>query len=204
MFLVPLKTLLTDAMKVTFDEDYPVAQFQNLKVSIEFPIERTDFPSIWVDFEMAGQLQNAGVAHQELAVGNTTVGTLSRWRFQGYAVFTIFAFTSLERDLLFDEVLKVLAFGKEVSATAVFRNYIENNDLIACNFDFDQVAMGQMSTTPGTPWGTDELMYEVSVRMECLGEFVSDGLQIIKVPLSKITVLPVEAPGAPPGGVVWR
>jgi hypothetical protein len=191
-------------MKVTFDDDYPAVQFQNLKVSIEFPIDRTDYPSVWVDFEMAGQLQNIGVAHQEMAIGSTTVGIIGRWRFQGYAVFTILALTSLERDLLFDEVLKVMAFGKEVAATAEFRNYIEANDLIACNFDFDQVAMGPPTATAGTPWGTDEMVYGVDVRMECVGEFVSDGLQIVKVPISKVVVIPEEAPAGPPSGVNWR
>lgn len=191
-------------MKVTFDEDYPVTQFRNVKVSIEFPIAKTDYPSIWVDFEPTPQLQNAGVAHQEVAVGLDTIGLISRWRFQGYAVFTIMALTSLERDLLFDEVLKVLAFGKEVSATAEFRNYIESNNLIACNFDFDQVAMGTPTATPGTPWGTDELIYGIDVRMECLGEFVSDGAQIVKALISKITTYPEEAPAGPPTGIVWR
>jgi hypothetical protein len=193
MYLVPLKTLLVEAMKVTFDGDYIVEDFRDLAVSIEYPVAEESYPGVWVDFQSTGQLEIAGVDHREYAepaglTGNTR--RYSRWKFQGYALFTIVALTSLERDRLFDEMVRVMAFGREAAQTSEFRNTIEDNDLIACNFDFDQIGVQGTNSSPGTPWGTDEIIYETTVSMECLGEFVSDGSTGTLVPLSTLRVVP--------------
>jgi hypothetical protein len=190
VFIAPLKTLLTEAVLMTFDGDYPTADFRNIKASIEYPEKKQDYPSIWVDFDPTGELEIVGVAHYELTEpdedGNRH--SYTRWRFQGYATYTVVAMTSLERDRLFDEVIKVMAFGKEQAATSEFRTYIEDNEFIAVNFDFDQIGIRGFTATPGTPWGTDEVIYEATVAMECVGEFVSDGSTQALAPLSAIQV----------------
>lgn len=190
MFLAPLKTLLVEAAKVTFDADYPEADFRNLLVSIEYPDREEAYPSFWVDFDPTGELEIVGVDHHEFtdpsAQGN--VRRFTRWRFQGYATYTVVAFTSLERDRLVDEFIRVVAFGRESAQTSEFRSTIENNEFIAANFDFDQVAIRGMTATPGTPWGTNEVIYEATLAMECVGEFVSDGTSQTLAPLSRVEV----------------
>jgi hypothetical protein len=84
-------------------------------------------------------------------------------------------------------MVRVMAFGDhEGGPTAHFRRIIENNNLIAANIDFDQIGIGSFAAVPGTPWGTDEIVYEGGVTMEVLGEFVSDSTASTLVPLSEI------------------
>lgn len=214
MFITNLKTTLVEALKLTFDEAYVEDDFRNLRVSIEYPNERQDYPGIWVDFDIEGELQNMGVDHREYVTVDEEEGTsrrAMRWRFQGYASFTIVALTSFERDRLFDEVIRIMAFGTESEATSRFRSYIEDNEFLAMNIDFDQIGVSGSSSLPGTPWQTDEVIYEVTIRMECLGEFVSDAASAVLVPLSKVVTYPYTedvdpipagavAPRAAPGG----
>lgn len=193
MFITNLKTTLVEAMKRTFDAEYVEDDFRNLHVSIEYPMDRQNYPGIWVDFDAEGQLENVGIDHREFATESEAEGTtrrVMRWRFQGYASFTIVALTSFERDRLFDEVVRIMAFGPESEQTAEFRRFIEDNEFLALNIDFDQIGVAGSSSLPGTPWGTDEVIYEVTVRMECLGEFVSDASSATLVPLGAIVTYP--------------
>lgn len=189
MYLTHLKAMLVQALKETFDQEYPVADFRDIRCSIEYPLEPQDYPGIWVDYDDTKPLQTAGVDHLETKIEGSTISRYRRWKFAGYASYTIVALTSLERDRLFDEVVRVLAFGDRAAPTLRFRQYVENNELIAANFDFDQVETRGNAAVPGTPWGTDEIIYERTINMEVIGEFVSDAETGLLVPLSAIHVL---------------
>jgi len=191
MFLTELKTVLTEAMKRTFDSDFPEADFRNLRVGIEFPIDQQDYPGIWVDFSPTTELEVVGVDHREFAVNEEGIARpYTRWKYGGMASYTCVALTSFERDRLFDEMVRVMAFGKEETPTSEFRAYIESNEFIGVNFDFDQITVGGFAASPGTPWGTDDMIYEATIQMECIGEFVSDGATGTLIPLSAITITP--------------
>lgn len=181
MFLKETVTILTKGIRDTFNENYPEEDFRNIYVSHEYPIERQNYPGVWVDFRPTGALKSAGVKHQEFGEvtdPDTEVSTLfrqKRWRFTGYAEFTIASLTSLERARLFDEMVKIVAFGKVDDTTrGTFRNLVEDNGLIAISGDFDALEQSGFAATPGTPWGTDDIIYEATLRMQVVGEFVSD------------------------------
>ena len=180
--------MLVEAFKVTFDADYPEAAFRGLPVSLEYPIQPADYPGIWVGYEDTQPLQVVGIGHTEIEVEGTTVSRYRRWKFAGYATYTISALSSLERDRLYDEVVKVLAFGLGIPAARQFRQYVESNPLIAANFDFDQIETRGEAAMPGTPWGTDEIIYERTLNMEVIGEFVSDAETGLLVALSRIQI----------------
>jgi hypothetical protein len=177
-------------MRQTLDNEYIEADFRNTKVGIDFPVEREDYPAVWVDFTPTAQLERAGISHIEIAEGDDGMRQYTRWRFQGTASYTAIALTSLERDRLFDELVRIMAFGQESIPTSQFRAYIEDNEFIAINFNFDQVGVAGFAATPGTPWQTDEVMYEATIQMNAIGEFVSDLLTGTLVPLSKVIVYP--------------
>ena len=177
MFLTEAKSTVTQALKNVFDAGYPVPQFQDLHIDIEYPNDITDYPGIWVDMEIVGNLTKAGIDEfAEVALDSVTndAYALYKWRYQGYSTFTIAALHSLERDRLFDEVVRVFAFSNSNFQVQQFRSFIENNPLIAMNMDFDNIAVRGMSAAPGTPWGTNDVIYEVTLAMETVGEFVSD------------------------------
>lgn len=200
MYIAPLKTLLVEAIKGTFDSVYPVAKFRSINTSLEYPVDVQDYPSLWIDYEDTQPLQRAGVAHVEVKnpLTGSTVAPFTRWRFQGYVSVTTVALTSLERDELFDEVVRVVAFGNEDTIVGRFKERIANNDLIAANLQLDKIDVRGSAAAPGTPWGTDELIYERSLNLEIIGEFVPDPSTGTLVPLSRIEVIANEfLPGDP-------
>lgn len=200
MYVAPLKTLLVEAIQGTFDSVYPEAKFRSIHASLEYPVDAQNYPSLWIDYEDTQPLMRAGVAHVETKspVNGTTVNPFTRWRFQGYVSVTTVALTSLERDELFDEVVRVVAFGNEDTIIGRFKDRIANNDLIAANLQTDKIDVRGSAAAPGTPWGTDELIYERSLNLEIIGEFVPDPNTGTLVPLSRIEVIANEfLPGDP-------
>lgn len=188
MFMTHLKTSLVKAATAVFDADYPEPQFQTLHVSIEYPIDRQNYPGIWVDFDITQPLRIAGIGHRE-EVEDTTTGNfreVMRWRFAGIATFTLVALSSFERDRLFDEMVKVIAFAEIDDERAAFRVAIEENPYVASSGKFDEIPVGGFTTAPGTPWGTDDFIYEATIRLEMIGEFVSNPSTAELVPLSEI------------------
>ena len=195
MYLVKLKTLLVKALTTTFDAAYPVEAYRGLYASLDYPIDKAGYPGIWVDWEGAS-LQNAGVGHTETVDGRR----VKRWRFSGTTTFTIVALSSLERDGLYDEMVKVIAFGQLYHATNPFRQTIHENDYLGISFDWDNIHPRGESSIPGTPWDTDDVIYEVTIGLDTIGEFVSEPDDATLVPLSAVAVYPYRLGTTPPGG----
>lgn len=143
-----------------------------------------DYPSIWIDYEPTTALQTAGIGHTEDAIDGGAFNRGFRWRFQGSATFTVVAFTSFERDRLFDAMVRTIAFSEQVDDLNAFRKGIDENPYIGFNINFDQIEQRGFGAGQGTPWGTDDMIYEATIAVGLLGEFVAtaDG-----------TLLPLEA-----------
>ncbi len=201
MYRVPLKSLLVYALKQVFDSEFPQQDFRKANIGIEYPVDKQEYPGIWVDFSETAPLRQAGVAHVEQVINGNSVRTGTRFRFEGTASFTIVAMTSLERDRFYDEVIRVFAFGDEDSATSQFRQVLEDNDLIAVNARFDEIEVGGNASAPGTPWGTDEIIYETTVSLDLVGEFVADPVARTLIALSQIIVTPFADLTTPTGPV---
>lgn len=187
-YIRTLKTALVKSIQTMFGADYPDPRLQNLHVSIEYPIKQQEYPSVWVNFD-DNILTNAGIGHYEVADDGSYV---LRWRFQGVASFTVVAFTSLERDRIYDEMVKNIAFTRIIHAGSEdsneFRKAVENNPYIAINMNLDEIEPQGDNAAPGTPWQTDEIIYEKSLGIEVLGEFVSSLDTGSLVKLSSISI----------------
>lgn len=211
-YITPTKTMLVEAVQAAFDDVYPVAQFRGVRVSIEYPADKQAWPGVWIDYEDTADLQVAGVSHVEHTdpVTGFTVGPFTRWRFTGSASFTVVALTSLERDRLYDELVATIAFGRFDEIRGRFRAFIESNPLVIADINYDQVGSGGAAASPGTPWGTDEIVYERTFTLELIGEFVPDPAVSTLVPLSRIQVdfpdpsLPDGAPLIGASGDGWH
>lgn len=189
MYLVPLKTLLVKAMRRVFDSEHPQPDFRAVNVGIEYPVERQNYPAIWVDYTDTADLEQAGVGHKEQKTFAGGTAEFTRFLFEGAATFTIATLSSLERDRLFDEMVRVLAFGAEDLATSQFRAYIEDNEFLAVNGKFDKLGVGGNAAAPGTPWGTDEIIYERTITLDLKGECVADPVSGNLLPLSGFEII---------------
>ena len=171
-YLTVLKTALVEGIKVVFDQDYPEPDFRGIHASIEYPVEQTDYPVIWVDYSDTAALQIAGIHHREkgpVSADGTSQRIFTRWKFTGYASFTVVALTSLERDRLYDEIVRVMAFGQVVDNVSDFRPYVTINDVLELNFDFDTFTVGVNAsalTQLGGPSDTDS---ERTIHMAASG-----------------------------------
>ncbi len=199
MYIEPLKTLLSEALQLTFDDQYPVTEFRGVHISLEYPVDAQNYPSLWIDYDDTQPVLRAGIAHLEYVDPNddeTPVAPFTRWRFQGYVSITVVALTSLERDRLYDQLVRVVAFSNEDGVVGRFKNTIASNDLIAATLNTDKIEARGSAAAPGTPWGTDELMYERTMNLELIGEFVPDPATGTLINLSRIiTIADEELPG---------
>lgn len=213
MFVAEAVTMLVKGFRDTFHAGYPEPDFRELHVSHEYPIERQDYPGVWVDMNITS-LRTAGLDHREQLWVEASEGfaagyrEVQRYRFTGMVQYTVATLTSLERARLFDEAVKVLAFSGIDPTRSTFRSAIEDNPLIALSMDFDDIATGGFAATPGTPWGTNDIIYEATLSQDIAGEFVSDPAGDALVPLAGVEVLPYregepvpEGAGTPGGWV---
>lgn len=178
MFLYQLKTALTLALRQVFTATYPVADFANLPVTIEFPYTEQEYPGVWVTWEPVGAISRGGIDNYQMTPWAPTdlasnPNDLFRYRFSGNSLFTVGALTSLQRDRLHDELLRVFLVSTDPSVES-FRQYVEDNPYIAMQMDFDNVNVRGMSENPGTPWGTNDFIYECTLAIETYGEFIAD------------------------------
>lgn len=174
MYIVPLKGAIVEALRATFNRSYPESDFASIWCSIEFPVEQAAYPGIWVQFDDTEEVSIAGIGHLETVLDEQGVErVVTRSRFGGVITMTCVALSSLERDRLYDEMIRMLLFARAEPEVSAFRALIEQNDLIAINVDFDKVRAVGDAAAPGTPWGTEEMLYERSVAINVIGEFVS-------------------------------
>lgn len=187
MYLTVLKAAITEALRATFNGTYPEADFRNIKIDIEYPMDQAAYPGLWIQYEDTANLVVAGIGHKEYLQDPVTHNftEVTRWRFTGTVTVTCVALTTLEKDRLYDEVVRVFAFGRENQSVSAFRDLVEQNDLVALNINFDDLKPSGDTPSPA-PWGTEDLIYEKSLSMDLIGEFVGDPSTNALVPLKNI------------------
>lgn len=189
MYLTRVKTLAVKALRTTLDADYPVPDFRSIPVEMEFPVKEGDYPSVWVDFDPVGPLRPVGIGHFEDAPVTGGFLRTTRWNFAGIVKYTVIAMSSLERDRLFDQVVSIIAFGTYDDQRGEFRDCLEQDALIQLGVNFDEIDQTGFAAAPGTPWNTDDMMYEATLSFQVTGEFVSTPGVDLLVPIEQIRLI---------------
>jgi len=91
--------------------------------------------------------------------------------FEGSIDLQIMAMHSEERDRLYDSVTNLILMGQGSPASSAFMNSIVQNNLIGMTLLLDTFTPLGDSVSVGTPWSPEELTYEASVRIQCIGDF---------------------------------
>lgn len=175
MFITSARTMVTEAFRAALKgQAHPKLRDKDIWVGMDFPAAKTNYPGVWTEFTPNGAVQSAGIGHTEFRVKeDLKVVRGTRWRFGGTITATAVALTALERDTLADELLRIVAFGDEHPDLAILRGRIENNDLINVEIQWDKATLSSFTDSPGTPWGTDDTVYEVTLSLVCSGGFIS-------------------------------
>ncbi len=186
MYIAGVKTAFIEALRAAFDAAYPVKRMREIGVHHEFPEVEADYPGIWVSFTPDPETRSVGIDHTEVVVyedGEERI--VRRWRGGGVLMLTAHAFTALQRDLMLDELLRVIAFHDSHPAVTRFREKITANDFIAINAKWDSAVLMGITESRGTPWGSDDMVYEGTVAMdiECsyIPEQLSQGGGLVRI-----------------------
>lgn len=190
MYITKVNALGIEAIQAAFDDQYPVEEFRGLHCSLEYPVRAVQLPEVWVRYSDTEPLRQSGVAHVEDVhpVTGGRVPPYTRWRFEGSWEFVVVAMSSVERDRVYDELIATIAWSGFDPLRSRFRSYLERNDLIDLTVRTDEIESTGESAEPGTPWGTDEVLYERTLNVELIGDFTPDPQTGLIVPLSKIQI----------------
>lgn len=163
----------------------------DVTVDMEYPIEKENYPGIWVQFSF-NEIVQAGIGHEPLIRTVVTPATatapevvnwepIREFQFKGRVTLTIVALTSLERDRIADAVITMLAFSrppesvitKATEDTKQFRQLIDslaNNPYVSITLNHDQIIPGGQAMTTGVPWDEEIPGYEDTYSFDILGQ----------------------------------
>jgi len=200
MFTTAVKTAIVEALDAGFSalSSYPSNNSLDLtpnSITIEYPLELVEWPAIFVQFRPS-KIQWSGLNADlyTAASGGITIsgqnypGTVSSRNgyFEGSIDLQIMAMHSEERDRLYDSVTSLILMGAGSPASSAFRTSIVNNDLIGMTLLMDTFTPLGDSVSAGTPWSPEELTYEASVRINCIGDFYENKYDYLLPQVTKV------------------
>jgi hypothetical protein len=175
-----IKTALVESLRPVFNQHVD-QKLQDTKVTIDFPKERQSFPSVVVRF-YEKEIFNAGVGHKEQVVNEDgQILNFKHYFYKGDIELGIYTLSALDRDLVADTLVQTIAMGDLSSYTNQFFNriYPPNSDEFPdsighfININSDKIT-GFGETQTSVPWDSeDDLVYNISYRVEVFGEFYS-------------------------------
>jgi len=187
MFITAVKTALVEALVSGFNTintqynpnltgqfNYPSDTSIDLtpnSVTIEYPLEEVLWPAIYVQFRPT-KTQWMGLNPDEYITisGNTNAVYADRQTyFEGVIDFQILAMHSEERDRLWDSVNNLVLQNTYSPASSAFYSSLGNNGLVGITLNQGTLSNLGDTVNPGTPWSPEELTYESTIRVQCVG-----------------------------------
>jgi hypothetical protein len=185
MFITAVKTCIVEALDAGFAAlaSSPIDTSLDLvpnNITIEYPLEVVEWPSILVQFRPS-KVQWTGLNPDYYTqypsgvtisgINYSAVNVTRTCFFEGAIDLQIMAMHSEERDKLWDSVTNLILIGPGSPASNAFYQSITNNDLVALTLLGSTYTPLGDTITAGTPWSPEELTYEASVRIQCIGQF---------------------------------
>lgn len=198
MFVTNVLTVWQEAFKALFaDPAYPNQASDGTPVLkgreplLDFPAEEVDYPALWLNFTMQGDVKNVGIGHVEYTSDTEGLREVYRWHFGGLVEITIGAMSNLERALMLDELTTAIAVARvDKNYQGTLREYVDRNDLLGLNVTWESFTISGFAESEGTPWGTDDVIYEATATLMIEGEVVLDPGTGLLVPLEAVIVTP--------------
>ena len=104
------------------------------------------------------------------------------------------AMHSEERDRLYDSVTNLILMGQGSAASTAFNASITNNNLVGMTMLLDTFTPVGDTITAGTPWSPEELTYEASIRIACIGDFYETKYNYTVPEITKVTTTGTSVP----------
>lgn len=193
---------VTNALRKTFDADYPDQMFRVVYTGPNFQMKRASYPAVYVAYGETS-IQNIGLGHRVAGFDAQGQDRLFKQAIAaGTIQFTVMALTPLERDTLMDDLMDVFMFGKEQPAKSAFWTEIFGEDFIWLTLNVENIIPGGVSTMV-VPWQTEnDILFTGSYALTSSCEFFSDANTSDFVPINKIKGLPYRPDQQVPTGAV--
>jgi len=185
VFTTAVKTTIVEALNAGFSAlaTSPIDTSLDLvpnSITIEYPLELVEWPCVLVQFR-PNKIQWSGlnpdiysVSSSGTTISGVTYSGMNVTRtgyFEGSIDLQIMAMHSEERDRLYDSCANLILMGQGSPASTAFNASITNNTLVGMTLLLDTFVPLGDSITAGTPWSPEELTYEASIRINCIGDF---------------------------------
>ena len=187
MFITGVKIALVEALVAGFNAinpnynpnltqqfNYPNDNTIDLtpnSITIEYPLEEVQWPAIFVQFRPTKSQWTGLNPDTYTAISGTTLHNTNREiYYEGVIDLQILAMHSEERDRLWDSLYNLILMDPNSPASAAFYDSLNSNDLIAITLLQSTVTSLGDTVSPGTPYSPEELTYEATLRIMCIGE----------------------------------
>jgi len=201
VFTTAVKTTVVEALTQAFAQlaSAPIDNSLELvpnNTTIEYPLEELEWPALFVQFRPT-KVQWFGLNPESyttapggIVISGATYSGITSQRngfFEGDIDLQIMAMHSEERDRLYDSVTNLVLLGFGSPASNAFYNSITANTLVGLTTSPDHITPLGDSVSAGTPWSQEELTYEASVRIRCIGDIYEDKYDYLEPMITKIT-----------------
>jgi hypothetical protein len=146
-------------------------------ITIEYPKEQVNWPAIFVQFRpqkthWSGLYPDTYTLPSGQLIDGSQAALMNRTGyFEGAIDLQILALTSEERDQLWDSLYNLILMNPGSIGSNAFYSSLRNNDLLGITLLQGTVQTLGDTVSPGTPWSPEELSYESSIRIQCVGDF---------------------------------
>lgn len=188
---VAVLSQVTNALRKTFDSDYPDLGFEVVYTGPEFQMEAQRYPAVYVAYQES-QIRTAGLGHYIQTVDTQGMDRMLKQSIAlGAIQFTAMALTPLERDSLMDALSDLLLFSKGgVAAKATFWKEITDEDFLWLTLTTENIQPGGVSSMPA-PWQSEnDILFSGSYAVNSEAEFFSDFETSDFVPINKVGLFP--------------
>lgn len=163
-------------------------------VTIEYPKEMALWPAVFVQFRPS-KTQWSGLYPDTFTLpsGQYLYGAQAAQidrtgYFEGSIDLQVLALTSEERDQLWDTLYNLVLMNPGNPGSYAFYQSLLNNNLVGMTILQGTVQSLGDTVAPGTPWSPEELSYEASVRIQCVGDFYESKFDLLVPTLQTVVI----------------
>lgn len=189
-YKIGVKREIVGALRKAFGDAYPDPMLAGkVNVVAEYPLKEVNYPMIVMHFN-PGNISNMGIGHYEIESSGDGPTIVKRWMFEGSITLTVYALTSMDRDMVILGLLNMFAFGNLIPGFADFWQEIRDYDWVALQINTDHVQESGDQVVQ-VPWGDDETpVFTDSLTFDVFGEFFTVPTTGDLVQISQVTVYP--------------
>jgi hypothetical protein len=168
-----LKRQIVHALDPVFGPEFPIPDYRDIYVGLEYPMTNVQYPSILITYSET-ELRSVGVGYRATDYNETgNRYPYKVFRYQGMVHFNVMALNPLDRDKLSAALVNILAFAEVEDSLVGFVERLRDEKYASLALILD-VITPEGEQEGDVPWGNeDEKIFTASYGVPVGGEFTS-------------------------------